>query len=62
MMYLIATTSILAAVVIQIAWYATRKEELVKMQWDQKSWDRLQKEMDYNLARMWKLAGGRPKQ
>lgn len=62
MMYLIATLSILAAVIIQIAWYATRKEEeLVKMQWDQRSWDRLQKEMDYNLDRMWKLAGGRPK-
>lgn len=62
MMYLIATTSILAAVVLQIVWHATRKEELVKMQWDQKSWDRIQRDMDQNLARMWKLAGGRPKQ
>jgi hypothetical protein len=32
----------------------------VKMQWDQRSWDRLQKEMDQDLARMWKLAGGKP--
>lgn len=62
MEYLIGGFLITALTIGYMMWDAARIEKMryVPVQFDEKKYNRLQKDADKTLKKMWALAGGRP--